>query len=335
VRADCNPAFRFHSVAGRYVVLFFLESSAREDSRRALELFLEGSRRFDGRTAVFAGITVDPGDEEPGRLTGAGKVSALYGAARDGGSSDYQRLTYVLDPRLRVLARLPFESSPEQHVAQVFTLLDTLPPPATVTVEAHAPILILPRVFDLELCAQLIRYHEQQGGEKSGFMREVEGRTRLVHDSKHKVRTDREIADVALRDAVLAGIRDRLVPEIARAFQFGVTRVERHLIACYDAAAQAHFAPHRDNTTQGTAHRRFAVTINLNAGDYEGGALRFPEYGSQTYVPPTGAALVFSCSMLHEVVPVTRGKRYAYLPFLYDEAAAAVREENRKFVDLR
>jgi predicted 2-oxoglutarate/Fe(II)-dependent dioxygenase YbiX len=36
--------------------------------------------------------------------------------------------------------------------------------------------------------------------------------------------------------------------------------------------------------------------------------------------------VVFSCSLLHEATPVTRGTRYATLPFLYDDAAAAVRE---------
>jgi hypothetical protein len=29
---------------------------------------------------------------------------------------------------------------------------------------------------------------------------------------------------------------------------------------------------------------------------------------------------------------VTRGRRYAFLPFLYDEAAARLREENAKFL---
>jgi hypothetical protein len=31
---------------------------------------------------------------------------------------------------------------------------------------------------------------------------------------------------------------------------------------------------------------------------------------------------------MHEVLPVRAGERYAFLPFLYDEAAAAVREAN-------
>jgi predicted 2-oxoglutarate/Fe(II)-dependent dioxygenase YbiX len=104
--------------------------------------------------------------------------------------------------------------------------------------------------------------------------------------------------------------------------------MERYIVACYDAEQGGHFRPHRDNTTKGTAHRRFAVTINLNAGDYGGGDLRFPEYGPATYRAPTGGAVVFSCSLLHEATPVTSGTRYAFLPFLYDEAAAELREAN-------
>ena len=75
-----------------------------------------------------------------------------------------------------------------------------------------------------------------------------------------------------------------------------------------------------------------AVSINLNA-DYEGGDLRFPEYGSRTYRPPPGGAVVFSCSILHEATAVTRGERFAFLPFLYDEAAAQIRETNLKYLD--
>ena len=43
--------------------------------------------------------------------------------------------------------------------------------------------------------------------------------------------------------------------------------------------------------------------------------------------------MVFSCSVLHEATPVTRGERFAFLPFLYDEAAAAIREVNLKYLD--
>jgi hypothetical protein len=217
----------------------------------------------------------------------------------------------------------------------VLEFLASLPRIDAGSVEAHAPVLIVPRIFEAELCAELVRFYDRDGGKPSGFMRQVEGVTRLAFDPGHKIRRDVIIPSGALLNAVLLGIRARLVPQIGRAFQFGVTRVERHLVACYDAAERGHFRAHRDNTTRGTAHRRFAVTINLNAGEYDGGALRFPEFGTAVYVPPTGGALVFSCSLLHEVKPVTRGRRYAYLPFLYDDAAAAIREQNKQYVDLR
>jgi predicted 2-oxoglutarate/Fe(II)-dependent dioxygenase YbiX len=103
--------------------------------------------------------------------------------------------------------------------------------------------------------------------------------------------------------------------------------MERYLVGCYTAEDGGHFRPHRDNTTSGTAHRRFAVTINLN-DDFEGGTLYFPEYGLRQFKPPVGGAVVFSCSLLHGVMPVRKGRRYAFLPFLYDDAAAHLRQAN-------
>jgi predicted 2-oxoglutarate/Fe(II)-dependent dioxygenase YbiX len=37
---------------------------------------------------------------------------------------------------------------------------------------------------------------------------------------------------------------------------------------------------------------------------------------------------VFSCGALHQVTPITSGRRYAFLAFLYGEADAALREAN-------
>ena len=122
------------------------------------------------------------------------------------------------------------------------------------------------------------------------------------------------------------------LPEIAKVHQFTCTRMERYIVACYAAEDGGHFRAHRDNTTRGTAHRRFAVSVLLS-DDYEGGEVGFPESGPRTYRPEAGGAVVFSCSLLHAVTPVTAGRRYVFLPFLYDEAAAKVREENAKFTD--
>jgi predicted 2-oxoglutarate/Fe(II)-dependent dioxygenase YbiX len=103
-------------------------------------------------------------------------------------------------------------------------------------------------------------------------------------------------------------------------------------VACYSAEEGGHFRAHRDNTTKGTAHRRFAVSLHLNTGEYDGGYLCFPEFGPQVYIAPVGGAVVFSCSLLHEALPVTSGRRFMFLPFLYDEEAARIREQNLGFI---
>ena len=69
------------------------------------------------------------------------------------------------------------------------------------------------------------------------------------------------------------------------------------------------------------------ITTHLNA-DFDGGEVSFPEYGPRGFKPGPGGAVVFSCSLLHAVSKVTRGARYAFLPFLYDDDAAELRAAN-------
>jgi predicted 2-oxoglutarate/Fe(II)-dependent dioxygenase YbiX len=229
-----------------------------------------------------------------------------------------------------VLAHLPHDAA---HNAAADRLLASLPAPGLhAGVEVPAPILVLPRVFEPDFCHSLIGLYESEGGQESGFMRQIDGKTVGVYDDNYKRRRDfpfdQPPALEPVRAAIRARVQARLVPAIARAFQFQVTRMERYLVACYDAEQRGFFTAHRDNTTSGTVHRRFACTLNLNAEDYDGGDLRFPEFGPRTYRAPTGGAVVFSCSLLHEATPVTRGRRFAFLPFLYDDAAARIRAAN-------
>jgi predicted 2-oxoglutarate/Fe(II)-dependent dioxygenase YbiX len=135
------------------------------------------------------------------------------------------------------------------------------------------------------------------------------------------------IEDAEMIRILQGRILRRIVPEIAKVHHFNVTRMERYMVGCYSADEGGHFSAHRDNTTAGTAHRRFAVSINLN-DDFEGGEVSFPEYGPEGFKAAAGGAVVFSCSLLHAVSRVTEGRRYAFLPFLYDDAAAAVRQAN-------
>ncbi len=348
-RCTSNPQFHFDTMAGRYIVLCFFGSAADGGSQRILADVAAQRAAFDDDNACFFGVSVDPEDARLGRvqelLPGIRffwdvdlNISRLYGAvgappAEGASEFPYRRFTLLLDERLRVAAVLPFDDRPETHVPRLLELLAGLPPPAAETAAGvQAPVLVVPRIFEPDLCRTLIRYYDERGGQESGFMRDVGGRTVEIQDYGHKRRRDQEIEDESLRKACMVRIHDRLVPEIHKAFQFQASRIERYIVACYEAETAGHFRPHRDNTTRGTAHRRFAVSLNLNTGEYEGGNLRFPEFGRETHCPPAGGAVVFSCSLLHEATPVTRGRRYVFLPFLYDEAAARIRQQNAHLV---
>jgi peroxiredoxin len=346
-RCTTSPDFHFHSVGGHYVVLCFFGSAADPASQRVLADFERERAVFDDAAACFFGVSTDPDDERLPRVRESvpgvrffwdfdQRVSRLYGAVPpDGeaaaGGAAYRRHTLVLDWRLRVAAPVPFGDTPAGHVRNVLDQLIRLPPGGEPA-DRQAPVLVVPRVFEAELCRALVRYYDDHGGHESGFMREVEGKTVGVSDPAFKRRRDQDIADQRLRTACMVRVHDRLAPDILRAFQFRATRIERFIVACYEAAAGGFFRAHRDDTTKGTAHRRFAVSLNLNTGEYDGGDLRFPEFGPQTYCAPAGGAVVFSCSLLHEATPVTRGRRYAFLPFLYDEAAARIRQANTQIL---
>lgn len=341
-RSCANPRYTFASAAGRYLVLCFYGSAADPSGRAAIDAAM-ASGAFDDAHASFFGVSVDPGDEAQARVADRYpgyrflwdadlQVSKLYGVVppdtvAGAGGLRMRRMWLVLDPTLRVLHVEPFRAD-GGDAAAVLDFVARLPPPARFAgVELQAPILLLPNVFEPDFCARLIDLYQAQGGEESGFMREENGKTVLVHDHGHKRRRDVEVTDRGLIGELQARILRRVVPEIAKVHQFQVTRMERYLVACYSAAEGGHFRAHRDNTTKGTAHRRFAVSINLNA-EFEGGEVSFPEYGPRGFKPPPGGAVVFSCSLLHQVSRVTAGERYAFLPFLYDDAAAKLREAN-------
>lgn len=330
---DGNPRYAFSSAAGRWVVLLLLGSAGWDGNKQALQLLATNRDLFDDDFASFFGVTIDSNDAPAGRIAKAipgirwfldydRAISAAYGAATQiDDSVTYTPHWLLLDPMLRVRSRAALADG-ATIMADLRTLVAVEPDPIT------APVLVCPQVFPPDLCRYLIGLYEAHGGEESGFMREVNGVTTALHDHSHKRRADYVIEDQSLIDVLKGRLTLVLRPMIQRAFQFDPTRIERFIVACYDADQGGHFRAHRDNTTAGTAHRKFACTINLNADDYEGGDLSFPEFGRHTYRAPSGGAVVFSCSLLHEARPVTKGRRYAFLPFFYDDEGARLRQCN-------
>jgi predicted 2-oxoglutarate/Fe(II)-dependent dioxygenase YbiX len=254
-----------------------------------------------------------------------GTVTRLYGAMASPRS-------VVLDPMLRVVAVIPWDH-PAGHAAILQQVLKSLPcVDDAAGVPMIAPALIAPRVLDFDLCDFLVRLYDKMGGDDSGFLLDVDGMTRTMVDHRLKRRRDLPIVVPDLRERIRDQLVRRLLPAMERYFQFTATRMDRYMVACYDAAEGGHFFRHRDNLNVGAQHRRFAVSINLSR-DYDGCDLMFPEFGRRTYRAPVGGAIVFSCGALHEVTPITRGRRYAFLPFLYGEVDAELRAQNNARLD--
>lgn len=225
----------------------------------------------------------------------------------------------VLDDNLRIVERLERETEPTVFIKEIAARYAARPEPAAQTRRQQAPVLFIPRVFTPEFCDELIGLFEQTGGQPSGVAYIEGNNANWKPDPSVKMRRDIYLEEGAWLNQVRDALVRRVLPEIQRCFNFQVTKHEVIKVIRYDEGA-GYFRPHRDNESLDTRHRRFAMTLNLNTGDYAGGELRFPEFGPDLYVAERGGAAVFSCSLLHEAMPVTRGKRYALLGFFFSDA---------------
>jgi hypothetical protein len=194
---------------------------------------------------------------------------------------------FLLDPNLRVRAALPLADGAgvAADVAELVAELvwDDRQPPEITT---QAPLLVVPDVLDPEQCAELIAVWEQQGHSQTGVESSTGGGRGEQHNAQLKRRRDHIMGDPQRSRELAATIGRRVLPELSKAFAYRASRFEGFKIACY-----------------------------------QGGQLRFPEYGPELYRPAPGAALVFSCSHLHEVLDVTAGRRFVLLSFLFGEKA--------------
>jgi hypothetical protein len=176
---------------------------------------------------------------------------------------------------------------------------------------ATAPVLVLPRVFEREFCTQVIRLWEKGDHKDMG----VSSRYGNVGMLDLKRTEDYMVTEPMMQKAISDRLAWRIGPELIKVFaydrEFGF---DAHVVLSYSADGKHFFGAHRDNGAPTTADRSFAVSLNLN-DDFEGGELVFPEYSGIKVCPPAGAAAVFSCSLLHEALPVTRGRRFVLTTF--------------------
>jgi len=230
----------------------------------------------------------------------------------------------VMDRNARVIA--PIRGGDPEQLAR--SALDCLAAPngASEEYQQPAPILLIPNVFSAAFCGELISHFESNSHVKGGIASmDATGAAYNKIDSAKKKREDFILQPGdQLFPPVVEALSRVCLPEIQRAFQFNASYMDRILLARYDADGGC-FLRHRDNAAPAVAYRQFAVSINLNMEEYEGGDLLFPEYNSCRYKAPTGSALIFSATLLHEATHVLKGSRYVLLTFFHNAEGEARR----------
>jgi peroxiredoxin len=222
---------------------------------------------------------------------------------------------FILDAGHRV-ARVLDRMEPATLIAEALAGLERLAAERPVTrLKSHPPVLVLPRMLSPVDCDFLAAVWSRRVPEygTDGFTnagsRTESGDYKVVHDGTYGKAVEYIVQEEGLQRFIDGRLRRRLLPEVRKCFQATGLKREGYRIAGYEARAGGFLNPHRDNSIPANVHRRFTMTVNLNAGAYDGGELRFREYGEELYAVERGTAIVWSASLLHEVLPVTKGRR--------------------------
>lgn len=244
-------------------------------------------------------------------LADQGNIFATYGLQR--GSPDSAFVAFLLDPAHRVM-RIAKGAGAAARMLEELRAIER--PEPTVRLRTHPPVLVLPRVLGAADCDYLIqafhrsvRVWDSDGRTNAGFANEA-GDFVVRHHGQYGKLREFVVRDPEVQRLLDSRLQRRVLPEMKKAFQTVPTGREGYRISCYDAAEGGSLRPHRDDSVPQIAHRRFTVTVNLNAGEYEGGELRFPEYGDQLYDVERGTAVAWSATLLHEVLPMRSGRRF-------------------------
>lgn len=324
----------YERTRGHPVALLFLPGSSHANASETLRCFVARSEEIARAQVDIFCVSLDDAAalrrQDLPFLAWSDPQKAITRAYReavgqnfDSASPKDEGLVLALDANQRVLAILTGSGNP-----MVDALLETYRTrgpgePAEVR-RSTAPVLVMPNLLDPNWCRDLIStWHE--GGHSEGTVGSVLAgaeANRIHHQAKKRL--DHKIADPATIKTLSATLGRRIAPELEKAFAFEGFRFDAFLVVCYDARRGDRFHPHRDNISPHTSDRRFAMTLNLNTEEYEGGELVFPEYGPHRYKPDSGGAVIISCSLIHAALPVSKGRRFALLTFMREIVGAGV-----------
>jgi hypothetical protein len=307
-------------IAGHYTILVLCGDPASDGAISQLDRFGAANSEIVAAGGMPFCVTTQHSDaiqpQVPLARDPAGILSAAIGAT----GTDV--ITLVIRPNHHVMAILSDEQ-PDHAAAALAVIRDDSENRAPREVTRHPPVLIVPDVLSRADCDHLISIFNFKG---NVWVEPGDGPKNMADDYKMRIpdygredRIDHWIINPETQNFVSSRLRARLFPEIEKAFHYKITQHERYRIGNYKGARGGEAHGHRDNTADHVAHRRFAASINLNSEQFKGGELRFPEYGGHLYRPETGAAIVFSSSMLHEPLHVTEGQRFVLLSFLFGD----------------
>ncbi|MDO9525443.1 MAG: 2OG-Fe(II) oxygenase [Gemmobacter sp.] len=265
-KSSQNPQFRLDSMAGRWLVLGVIGSAALPGMADRLTRVMADAGPFDDTFASLFVVTQDPADAASGRLSDRMPGRRIFwdddsGLARQLGAltaspgTEDQMLTcwIVVDPSLSV-HRVIMLRTDGSDVEELMSLLAGLPPPDRwLGFEVPAPILVLPQVFEPELCDHLIGLYNADGGKASGFMRDQGGKTVAMNDPGFKVRRDFLLDAPQDIRAVQARILRRVVPQIERVFFFRATRMDSSAPPGWNGIWSAAMTPQRAGISDRTA----------------------------------------------------------------------------------
>lgn len=323
--------------SGGYLALVFVSDLLSNAVRHEVEAFESRAAAFEAARAKIVFITAQSSaraNRDAKRALGlsfpvladpGGFAFAAYGIHKRGTAlTPTQMRSVVITPYRRIRRCWDIEMT-KDHAANAEALIRN----ANLAEEAswaapHPPVLAVPQVFSAEECGSLIREFETNGAFEvipSQRAQPQDSFKMPVYEYDRQDRVDHVIADQKLLAFIDQRLKERLFPEIKRAFAFSVTRRENLAIARYAGERSGVELGHRDNRT-GSFHRRFALSVSLN-DEYEGGAIVFREFSNRGYRLAPGMALVFSSALLHEVEQITKGVRYNLLSHFFDDASAA------------
>jgi hypothetical protein len=191
---------------------------------------------------------------------------------------------FVLDGNQRIVA----VRGPEPGQAEwALAALKARPRESAHGLCLTAPVMLLPGILDSDDCGRLLNLISRSGP-ANGFV---------------------PVEDADLAAQIHKTLLRRIGPEVEKAFAFDDFAIEALALRWNEGALSGASDCRREITDPAVQGRSFSLILDLASEAYEGGDIRFPEYGPHVYRPGTGGGLVYSGTLLRELRPVSTGRR--------------------------